>query len=217
MSKRKLTRQVADFAETEMQIKRDGYGWRFTADLNEMVLPPLADDLIPPNFDAYLENVGNSYKAVLRTYRIFDWRGWQSRPQDLNPEAAACVDALDTIELLRVLFADSQTERYLLVLGGMSLGRAEERLFAQVAWADRNPAPKTQEAKKAKVTARRAALADYIKLEGERPEKRPGAWYAGFREAYPQHSVTDKTLKADYPHALALVRKQKKTGSNKRS
>jgi hypothetical protein len=81
----------------------------------------------------------------------------------------------------------------------------------------RDPSAKALQTKQARVHERRAALAEYIKVEKERPEKRPGAWYAGFRAAYPKHVATDKTLKADYPHALAIVRKQAGKGANKRS
>lgn len=162
---------------------------------------------------------------ILKAERIMDVASARKRIDDIGAPAASAIKALDAAAELKMMLdlADAESavnnQRVfdLALMAALELGAATEEMAAQAAWNGRNPKPQANEAKKANARARRAAMADYIKVEGERPEKRPGAWYAGFREAYPQHAVTDKTLKADYPHALAVVRKQKKTGSNKRS
>ena len=142
---------------------------------------------------------------VLNQHRIFNPNNWLSRRHELTPDAEAAIDVLDYATCVEEALSEGEVDEAIRL--AMELGSAIEQMSAQVAWRSRNPPPSAAEAIQAKMKARRNALAEFIENHGERPATRPGKWYDGFREMYPQHAAKDKTLKADYPHALKMSRK----------
>ena len=188
-------------ASKGIALRKKGYEWVADGDSDTL------DAHLPRNArDAVLFAMFNAFE-VLKEHRIFDVNKWLSRRSELTPDAEAAIDVLDHGTCLMEAMDEGETDEALLL--AMELGGAMEQMAAQTAWRTRNPPPSAAEAIQAKVSARRHALADYILRPegGERPDKRPGQWYDGFRELYPQHAARDKTLKADYPHALKMSRK----------
>ena len=149
-------------------------------------------------------------EAALKFERILDWRkilesGDKERLTGTALAAARIMAYAEELE--NSMSQDQEHNPESPLVCAFLMGVHCEAVIAQLRWQRRNPDNATK-AKKEKVKARREALAEYIKANGERPEKRPGVWYEGFREAYSQYAVGDKTLKVDYPHALSKLRKQ---------
>jgi hypothetical protein len=221
MSGKKPKTRVIEAGAFRFVQKREGYRWEVDRNESTVVLPASAGKTPTLHYEISLTGMHEMYRERLRSeYRIFDWEPWKSRRGELDPVAAAYIEALQSIENLQVM-REGKVDQDLLIVAGMNLGRALERVSAQQVWATRNPPRQANETRKDRVNARRNALADYIAEKGERPEKRPGSWYEGFREKHrkehPEHVASDKTLKDDYPYAIAIVRKRTKKDSTKRS
>ena len=221
MSKNARLRTRTTRRGDKLVFRRLGYSWVVDLDKSVFVPKPSRSGPRPKSLLGkepiflLLEAQEIVAEYTLRLYRIFDWENRIGKTIELEPAAAAAIDLIRSIKDLRVVMESD--DALPIVRVAMQVGESFERLKAQVAWANRNPPPSANENKQANVLDRRNALADFIGSHGERPEVRPGKWYDDFRAEHPKYRKTDKTLKADYPHALALVRKQKKTGSNKRS
>ena len=115
---------------------------------------------------------------------------------------------LESIEALRSIGRLRPDNLDAMIAAAMSVGGSLEHLIAQIEWERRDPPASANAVKQSRVSRRRTRLAEYIQTNGQRPATRPGSWYAAFREAFPSDAASDKTLKADYPHALALLRKR---------
>ena len=145
-------------------------------------------------------------EAVLKRERIFDLGGAIRRKQEFDPDVEA---ALDVMFWAKALEDHQQAGRHSdALVAAIHLGNKWSTLAAAIRWRERNPPPSAAVAIQTKKKSRIDALAAFIGSHGERPQTRQGKWYAAFREAHPEHPVTDRTLKADYPHAVAALRKR---------
>ena len=192
------------------ELKKFGYGARIDFEQADDDFLALLESLEPIGPSGCITEARNVAENVLRSERIFDWKKWYGREHELDPLLATAIIVMSYAEGMEGAIASGEVDEALVC--AFFLGRHFEAIQAQGAWSERNTTPAATEAKKAKAQARQRMLASYIREQGERPEKRPGGWYDGFRETHPEHAVTDKTLKADYPHALALLRKLTKPG-----
>lgn len=189
-----------------MKITRTRRGM-FTHVRREAETPEDVEELFAGNgVDHALEYSRELAQAVLKRERIFDWKRNLIRRDDLDPATALALDVMFHAEALDNFRARGETESAL--VEAIRLGNTWGRLAASVRWDSRNRVQPAREAITDEVRKRRDMLAAYIGTHGPRPEKRPGAWYDGFREAHPEHARHDKTLNSDYPHALAISRKR---------
>ena len=199
-----LARKRGYGASIELEAK---YGSPEYSKAHDLLYPRTASELI--------EQARQDATDVLKEARIFDWEAWYQKGHELNPDAAAAIDVMVhalCLDLVRRTVSHEKLDY--IVTSAVYLGMATAELWAQRAWITRNPPLSANAVKKANVKTRREMLADFIRDKGERTVTRPGAWYDKFREAYKDHSeskVSDRTLKADYPHALALLRKRAKS------
>jgi len=156
------------------------------------------------SLDGMLADARQMAEAELARERIFDWMGQLKRARELDPPTEFALD---------VMFHARQADHYRdkgdadnAATEALKLGLAWGKLAAAIRWRDSQDTSSATTATKKKKELRRQALAEFIRTHGERPDRRgdKGRWYDAFRGAYPEHGVSDDTLKADYQ----AVRKQ---------